>query len=97
LEGEFERTDLGGPVEIIEGVEGDYDAEINTGQSGFIIIRPFPACFRRGLPIIFDGAGWICGINTLKHSAGRSRHSGQDLGVGIVLKKLNESDLGAII
>jgi hypothetical protein len=63
MEEEFEPTDLAGPVETIEGVKADDDAEITSGQSGFIIIRSFPEDLRRGLPIIVDGAGWSCVIS----------------------------------
>jgi hypothetical protein len=98
MEEGFEPTDFGGPVETIEGVEADDDAEMTGGQSGFIIIiiRSFPECLRRGLPISFDGAGWICGINALMHSAGRGRHSGQDLEVADQLKQLSELKLMTI-
>jgi hypothetical protein len=61
---EFKPTDFGGPIETIERVEVDDDADITGEQSkSIIIMRSLRECLRRRPFIIFDGAGWIWAVN----------------------------------
>jgi hypothetical protein len=58
---------------------------------------PFQTVFGGGYPsvsMVQDGSALTV---PMKHLAPRGRHSGQGLEVAVVVKKLNESDFGAII
>jgi hypothetical protein len=70
---------------------------LSVGNPGSSSSDPFQTVFSGGYPsvsMVQDGSALPV---HMKHLAPRGRHSGQDLGVAVVVKKLIESDFGAII